>query len=204
MLEQLFGSRTRFKLLKLFFTHPEESLFVREISRKTGERINSVRRELDNLVHLGIIEPRDQEVKPVRSTKKKASKKSKAAKKRFYQISYSFPLYQELKELILKSHLLLEKSLSAGMKKMGSVGLLALTGMFVGEDDFPVDVLIVGSVNKTRLKNFISRLEKSFGQEINYACLSRKEYDYRHEITDKFLFKVLDHKKIVLIDKMAK
>ena len=52
MLEQLFGSRTRTKLLYLFLEHPEEAFFVREITRQIKERINSVRRELDNLEKL--------------------------------------------------------------------------------------------------------------------------------------------------------
>ncbi len=54
-LEQLFGSRTRVKLLKLFLNSPEKMFFVREIARAINSQINSVRRELLNLKDLGII-----------------------------------------------------------------------------------------------------------------------------------------------------
>src|SRR6185437_14467671 len=55
MIEQLFGSKTRVKLLQLFYSNPNRSFFVREITRKIDEQINSVRRELSNLQNIGII-----------------------------------------------------------------------------------------------------------------------------------------------------
>jgi hypothetical protein len=55
MVEQLFGSKTRVKLLQLFFSNPNRAFYVREITRKIDEQINSVRRELSNLLSVGII-----------------------------------------------------------------------------------------------------------------------------------------------------
>src|SRR6266567_4501755 len=55
MIEQLFGSKTRVKLLRLFYGNPNRSFYVREITRKIDEQINSVRRELSNLLQIGII-----------------------------------------------------------------------------------------------------------------------------------------------------
>ncbi len=55
MIEQLFGSKTRVKLLQLFYKNPKRSFYVREITRKIDEQINSVRRELANLLSIGII-----------------------------------------------------------------------------------------------------------------------------------------------------
>src|SRR5580698_9592595 len=55
MIEQLFGSKTRVKLLQLFYSNPNRSFYVREITRKIDEQINSVRRELANLLSVGLI-----------------------------------------------------------------------------------------------------------------------------------------------------
>src|SRR5947209_1288495 len=55
MFEQLFGSKTRVKLLQLFYSNPNRAFYVREITRKINEQINSVRRELSNLMSIGII-----------------------------------------------------------------------------------------------------------------------------------------------------
>ncbi len=46
-LDQLIGSRTRTKVLRLLLTNPAKSYFVREIGRKVHEHVNSVRRELE-------------------------------------------------------------------------------------------------------------------------------------------------------------
>src|SRR6476469_7383755 len=55
MIEQLFGSKTRVKLLQLFYSNPNRAFYVREITRKIDEQINSVRRELSNLLSIGLI-----------------------------------------------------------------------------------------------------------------------------------------------------
>lgn len=55
MIEQLFGSKTRVKLLQLFLANPGRSFYVRELTRKIDEQINSVRRELANLTGIGIV-----------------------------------------------------------------------------------------------------------------------------------------------------
>ena len=54
MIEQLFGSKTRVKLLQLFLANPGRSFYVRELTRKIDEQINSVRRELSNLMELSL------------------------------------------------------------------------------------------------------------------------------------------------------
>src|SRR5262249_43307158 len=54
MIEQLFGSKTRVKLLQLFYSNPNRAFYVREITRKIDEQINSVRRELSNLLRIVI------------------------------------------------------------------------------------------------------------------------------------------------------
>ena len=43
-IEKLFGSKTRAKLLRLFFENPTKSFYVREMTRVICEQINSVRR----------------------------------------------------------------------------------------------------------------------------------------------------------------
>src|ERR1019366_6275916 len=55
MIEQLFGSKTRVQLLSLFYNNPGRPFYVREITRKINQQINSVRRELANLLNMGIV-----------------------------------------------------------------------------------------------------------------------------------------------------
>ncbi len=194
MLENIFGSRTRVKLLKLFLTHPGEYFFVREIARLTEERLNSVRRELDNLATIGIILAEDK-------IKMAGEKKEK---KKYYTVNVGFVLYQEFKNLILKSKLLLEKSLANEIKRLGKVKFLVLSGVFVDDNRAKTDMLIVGRVNHNKLKALMKKLERSFDQELRYTTMDEDEFNYRNQVTDKFLFEVLEGKKIVVVDEMKK
>ncbi len=187
ILEQIFGSRTRAKLLRIFLANPDRAYFVRELTRKIDERINSVRRELENLENLGII--------------KFVSKN----RKKYFQVNKDFVLYPELKGLIMKAQVALEKSIAKKLKKIGQVSLLVLTGIFTGVKDITqTDVLIVGRINRRSLKRMMNDFQKNFDQELNYTMMSSQEYKYRHDLTDRFLYGILENPKVVLIDKVKK
>lgn len=186
MLEQLFGSRTRIKLLRLFLANPDKLFFVREITRKIEERINSVRRELKNLEEMGLIIFRNKN------------------QKKYYQVNDSFILYPELKSLILKAQVILEEKFVTDIKSMGNIQYMVLTGLFVGMKDRQTDILIVGKINRRKLNRLIKKFEHVFNTEINYTVMTAKEYKYRRDLTDRFLYDVLENKKIVMIDKLGK
>lgn len=194
MLEKIFGSRTRVKLLKIFLTHPGDYFFVRELARQTGERLNSVRRELDNLVDFGLIRAEDK-------VKMDLEKGGEKQNKKYYTVNPDFVLYNEMKNLVLKSKLLLEKSLAKEIDALGKVKFLMLAGVFVDDANAKTDMLIVGQFDKNKLDKLVEKLEKDFDQEIRYTAMDNKEFDYRNEITDKFLFEVLEGKKIIVVDK---
>jgi predicted transcriptional regulator len=85
MLERLFSSRARVKLLELFLLRPEREVHVREICRRTGLNINAVRRELANLEEIGLLT---------------SCRKGNAL---FYTVNIAFPIYQELVSIFLRT-----------------------------------------------------------------------------------------------------
>lgn len=184
MLEHLFSSRTRVKLLQLFLVNDEKSYFIREIGRKIKEHINSTRRELTNLEKFGLVKSYGQR------------------RKKYYQVNKDFLLYPELKSLIFKAQVLMEKNFIRKIDRVGRIKFLALTGFFCGLTDTLTDILIVGSVNRRHLKKLIKDFQNNFDHEIHYTVLSRKEFDYRSNMTDRFLYHILENKKIVVIDKL--
>lgn len=196
MLEQLFGSNTRSRLLNLFLRNPEKTFYIRELTRKIHAQINSVRRELQNLEDVGLLL---SELEPDADG---AGPSKKFAAKKYYRVNRDFVLFQELQALILKSQLLLQKDLKRKINELGKVHYLALTGSFLGREDLPVDMFVIGRVNAGRLKRLIKRFEKSLGDEINYTAMPIQEFNYRRQITDRFLFSIIESPKIVLIDKL--
>jgi len=194
MLEQFFGSKTRFKLLHFFFNHSEGSFYVRELVRKTGMQLNSIRRELENLVKFGII----FEDKAYKGSRQEMYGKNSnlPIRRKYFKINLNFVLYKELETLIIKSKLLLEHNLIEKITNLGKIKLLILTGIFTGVKNSSVDILIIGSIDNNDFKNLISKFNKYVNRDINYSILSKEEYKYRWDIKDKFLFDIIEQDKI--------
>lgn len=184
MLDNIFGSRTRVKLLKLFLSSQDKKFYVRQLTRIINERLNSVRRELLNLEKIGLI------------------KSVSSGQKKFYFLDNNFLLLNELKILFIKSRMLLEKSLVNKIKTLKGLKYLALTGFFIKEDEQPIDLLIVGNISHRRLDKIINSIERNFDQQFRYTHLTTNEFNYRKEINDKFLYNILNGKKMVIIDKL--
>ncbi len=201
MLDNLFGSKTRVKLLNLFFDNPDSCFYVRGISRDLKENINSIRRELLNLEEMEIISavPLDTLDIPESELAKETQEKRK-----YYQVNKDYLLYNELLNLIMHSRVLADKALLEKLKVEKGVKLLVLSGIFVGNPQARIDFLIMGSVDKNKIKRLIASLEKNFDYSLRYSIMSQKEFDYRNSMTDKFLFEIMESKKIVVVDKRKK
>lgn len=212
MLEHIFGSKTRTRLLRLFLLHPDESYFIRELTRKIDTQINSVRRELKNLVDCGIlsevlVKGDTGAVDEPSSKKFLSSKRSKDDTndrhlKKFFRVNCEYSLYQELRALFLKSPILFQQDLVREVQNLGSIDSIILSGFFVNREDTPVDLLIIGDVSKNKLLKVVQAFEREYEREINFTTMTRDEYTYRKSVTDRFLFKILEGKKIVVFDKL--
>jgi hypothetical protein len=215
MLEKLFGSKTRVKILKLFFLRPEGRFYMRQMARNLKLQINSVRRELENLEGMNILVAENERSRNVKnidsgSAAKAAATGARSAKKggwaarkqdkKFFRINQEFVLHEELRALVVKAQILYERDFIRKLETAGQIKLLIFTGRFVNNQASAVDLLIVGRLHKPRLYKFIKGLENELGQEINFTFMSDKEFRYRRDITDIFLYDVLEGKKIVAVD----
>lgn len=190
MVEQLFGSKTRVKLLQLFYSNPNRSFYVREITRKIDEQINSVRRELANLLSIGIISSETNN------------------NRLYYEVNQDYEFYPPLAVIFGNSTVSTTKKKSVSeeieenpIKAIGNVELAIFTGHFTRDESSGVDVFIVGDVNPTQLSKYIGELEKQENKDLRYTVLSLDEFRYRKEVNDRFLSQVLNSKKQIIADK---
>ncbi len=192
MFEQLFGSKTRVKLLSLFYNNPERPFYVREITRKVDEQINSVRRELQNLLTIGIVKSVSQ------------------SNRLYYEVNTKYKFYNELQSIFSKipaktkeiKETKEEDQILKRIMKAGNVKLVFLTGAFVRGSNQMIDIFIVGDVNKTKLAHLIAELESDMARELNYTSMRIEDFDYRRNLNDRFLADILDAKKIVVLDQL--
>ena len=183
-LDKLFGSKTRVKLLTLLLANPERTYFVREITRRLDERINSIRRELANLEAIGLVTSQSKR------------------RKRFYAVNLDCPIYPELRALVLKVGVAPEERIIKQMADLGDIHLGVLTGVFTKYENAPTDMLLVGEADKKKLKIFVEALENEIEDEINYTVLSLDEFNYRQEMTDRFLMNLFNHDYMIVLDKV--
>ena len=186
-IEKLFGSKTRAKLLHLFFSNPEKSFYVREMTRVIDEQINSVRRELLNLENIGIIKNETFDNKVYYSANKKHpfcrplvdifSKKISTATEKDIQEStwesYCRPVKNYLKGLIV-------------------------TNRLPGQDG--IDLLIIGNDKTKKLTRWAEVVEKKLGKPINYVIMSPDDYTYRKSVRDRFVLEILEMEITEIID----
>ena len=189
MIDSLFGSKTRVKLLHLFLNNPEKSFYVREITRMIDEQINSVRRELANMVSVGIVQ------------------QDAIDNKLYYSVNEDYPYIKPLAAIFS------DKNTEGGMGAASSVSwkdslgrmrglrLAIILGKLVVGSSSAVDLLLVGDdMSVVTIKNLVKKIEKDRKIEINYAVISYDDFYYRMSVKDRFIMDIVRNKHSVLVD----
>lgn len=177
--EKLFGSKTRTKLLALFFGNTDKSYYVREITRVIGEQINSVRRELLNLDSIGVI------------------KNETYDNKVYYSANTKHPFCHPLKEMFsAKVDTVKDKDIRQGTwedyaKTVNKyLKVLIVTNRQPGMDG--IDLLIVGDDKTKKLTHWAEVVEKKKGRPLDYVIMSTEDFVYRLSVRDRFILDILD------------
>lgn len=186
-IEKLFGSKTRAKLLELFFANTTKSFYVREITRVIEEQINSVRRELMNLESIGIIrsETFDNKV--------------------YYAANMKHPFAHAFQEMFGRKG---TNGVSAAPAQVQVtrrptntweeyirpvakyLRAMVLTNRVPGQDG--IDLLIVGDDRTKKLTRWAEVVEKKQGKPLDYVILARDDYLYRRNVKDRFVMDILE------------
>jgi len=183
MLQYLIPSKTRRKILELFFHHPDESFYLRKIVREVKEEVNAVKRELDIL------------------TVAKVIKKEKRLNKVFFSLNKNWRFFDEFLRIFSKTHpaiLLIEENLP----KIGKIKFIAYSTKFIKKQPIREDeiyFLFVGVVVLAEVQSVVAQMEKIFGQEINYTVMSEEEFNFRKKNNDPFIWRFLKQPKVMLI-----
>lgn len=187
-LKQITGSRTRTKLIKIFFSKPSESYYVRQLVRLSEEEINSVRRELSNLKKIG------------------ALLSVKRSNKLFYWPNNKFLFFGELVMIAFKSksfYTQLEKykNKHVGLKRMYASKNFVYDKKPKNQEE--VDLVMMGNLDMDRIGKIVGAEEKKKGREINYMLMGRKEFNLRVSRKDPFMVDFFLKSPIVIIGENA-
>jgi len=152
--------------------NPDEEFFIRELTRKLDEQINSVRRELDNLKKVGLLRSKTKN------------------RKKYFVVNKNFLFIDELKSIIIKA-LSSNQGMVNDLKKMGDIKVLVLSGLFVDKEDAAVDMLIVGDMDREALASYINN-DLRTKRSVKFTIMNEADYKYRLDCNDQFVKSLLN------------
>lgn len=177
--EKIFGSKTRAKLLNLFFENSDKSFYIREITRVIDEQINSVRRELLNLESVGVI------------------KNEMYDNKIYYSANQKHPFFRPLCDMfsrkmeVVRDKDIMKSSWDEYIKPVQRyLTALVVTNRMPGQDG--IDMLIVGNDKTKKLTRWAEVVEKKQGKPMNYVIMTENDFLYRKSVKDRFVMDILE------------
>lgn len=198
MLDAIFSSVARVKILNLFLLSSEKKYLPIQLARDFNISLAIIRHELDNLVKFGLL---NEEVEPDSA---KIKRKNLKKIEKLYSVNTNFLLYSEIKAVFVKAQILFSQKFIIGLKKISQPSFIALTGLFTNYPEAQTDILIVGTIRRSAFLKLLKDLENDLGREINYTIMSEREFIYRRELMDIFLYNILEGRTLVLLDNLQK
>ena len=199
ILEKLFGSAGRVKIIRLFLSNGGNVFAIKEIAQKTKVSPSLCRREIRLLEKISFIEKKSSTFQELLKLK---NGRIKNAKKKIegYSLNGSFPLIVGLKSLILNASPLSKLSVGRMARTAGKVKLFIIAGFLIQGEESRVDLLIAGdSLKKSSIERTVQAIEAEVGRDVTYAVMTTQEFKYRLDMCDKFVRDILDgpHEKVI-------
>jgi predicted nucleotidyltransferase len=179
----LFG-KTRRSLLALFFGHPDEPFYLRQVARIAGSGVGTVQRELKTLTDAGLL------------------KRTIVGRQVFYAADHACPVFEEMKSLVLKTSGLVDV-LQAALAPVSEhvqiaflYGSMARAGQQRGSD---VDLMVIGNIRLRQLVPALRQAESVLRREVNQTVYSLLEFREKLSSGNEFLQTVIAGPRLFLI-----
>jgi predicted transcriptional regulator len=186
-LEKLFGTPARLKLLRLFLFNPRHSFTVPEVAQRARIKEREASREIKLLLQIKLI--------------KRVRRSARAVGVR-YTLSGDFKYVASLQGLLLNTS---ERSSEVynRVRRTGTIKLVVLAGVFVGDWEDRLDIFLVGDrVSERKLREVIRRFESEIGKELRYALLTTEDFFYRLNMNDHLVRDVFDYPHRIVEDRL--
>lgn len=179
----VFKSKTRKALFRLFFTNPESEYYLRELERILDIPVSMIRKELLRLEEAGIFV---------------SSRKGNLA---YFFLNKSYPLFEEMKSMVFKT-IGIKGLLKSIFEKIKGVEVAFIYGSFAKNEEnakSDIDLFVIGKVNEDKLVTEIGKLEKVLKREINYSLFSKTDFIKKRREKDSFILDLLESPKLFLV-----
>ena len=184
---KLFGSPERLRLLRLFFFNTKHLFTSEEVARRTKMSPRAASHEMRSLADAGIL---------------RLLETSKNPKLR-YTVEEKFRFFDTLREMLLDAPLR-SMDIYKRVRGLGAVKFIGLGGIFVGDFEGHLDILVVGDkIDERKFKSVMRELEGDIGRELRFAALATPDFLYRLTVSDRFIRDFVDFPHRILFDKLG-
>ena len=197
ILDKLFGSTTKVRLMRLFLLNPERDFSFDEVTSRTMTVAKEVKKELEILTKIGLI----NRAKVAR----RETPESRPKQTQVWLLNSKFIYLSELQSFLINANLVKHSEILKRLSRTGKIKCVVIAGVFMNEwDEVPLDLLIVGdSVRKSGLESVIKRLEAEVGRDLKYAIFETADFTYRMTMYDKLVREILDYPHQIILDKIG-
>lgn len=179
MLERLFTSKIRTKLLSLLLFNPGKNFHLREIARLVKANPTYVAKELNNLSNIGLVN------------------KSKHANLSVYLLNKDNVFVNDLKNLFLKTDYLgdiIKKHFVNKAKFVFIYGSFAKGTEGLSSD---IDLFVISAIKEDDLLSIIKIIEDKVGREVNYVLWD--ETTFKKRAAGHHLLRTINKEKIIML-----
>lgn len=192
----LFGGVASVKLLRFFLFNPQSAFSFDDITRRARLVRRTARTELNTLERAGVIHRKH--------LYEQVSGSSHKRRVLGYVLDAGFPLLVPLQSFFFATAPINSQTMLKYIKRIGSFDVIIAAGVFMGEFDRRMDVLLVAKkVPEKKVEQAIRALEAELGIEIKFAFLKTDEFKYRLNMRDKLVRDVSDYPHQILVDKLG-
>ncbi len=202
ILAKLFGSKVRVRIMRYVLAHEKDSFDVATVAEALKISTIDVRRELKLLESVTFVKKTTYS----KQTVKKKGKKEYIEKKRTegYKLNVSFVYLDNFKNLLLEKEELAPLEVFEHFKKLGKVDLFLMSGVFQGNTQQNIDLVIVGkALKKAKIEEKIAEIERFIGTELKYAIFDTAEFEYRYMMYDRFVRELFHAEHIEVVNELT-
>ncbi len=182
MLERLFTSKTRVKLLSEILPNSDREYHIRELSRIIDISPIYVQKELKNLQSLGLLTSRKQ------------------GNMILYALDKRSTISDDLKRIFLKTEVVgseILKSLDKSKIQYALIYGSFAKGVETTKSD--IDLLVIGDIDEDVLLKSVSKTEGKVGREISYVLWTPKEFIQKARQKIPLLLEILKTDVVMII-----
>lgn len=182
LLADIFCSRVRAAIFGELFGLTGDELHLRELQRRTGLSLGTVRQDIRKLERLGLVlERRD-------------------GNRLYYTANGEHPLAKDVRQMVLKTAGLVD--VLASVLQNPEISCAFVFGSLASGEahaQSDIDLMVIGSITLRKLAGLLSGVGARLGREINPHVIATDEFVQRVKDKEHFVSAVVNSRKIFVI-----